>query len=250
MNQKEILIKSTLDGTLQPSLFYKAKESQRPLLVGLHTWSFNRFNQIENMLPYAEKYDFNLLLPEFRGPNTVTNKECTYACGSEYAKRDIKDAIDYVVDGENVDSNNVFLLGLSGGGHMALLMAGYCPEYFKAIGAYVPITDLKKWTEQNVRYKEHVIACCGNSDDEMALRSPMSYVDTIAKANLKIFHGKYDSVVPAIQSMELYQQIFEKYPKSRVFLDIFDGGHQIDMEAAMYWILSQYNGQFQTDVTG
>jgi dipeptidyl aminopeptidase/acylaminoacyl peptidase len=109
---------------------------------------------------------------------------------------------------------------------------------------------LKKWTEQNANYKAHVLACCSNCDDEMAARSPISYVDTIAKANLKIFHGKYDSVVPVIQSIEFYQQVFEKYPKSRVFLDIFDGGHQIDMEAAMYWLLSQYNGQLQIDVTG
>ena len=55
MNQEEILVESTLDGTLQPSLFYRAKESGRPLLVGLHTWSHNRFNQIKNMLPYAER---------------------------------------------------------------------------------------------------------------------------------------------------------------------------------------------------
>lgn len=250
MEQKELLIKSTLDGTMQPSLFYHAKGENRPLLVGLHTWSFDRFNQIKNMLPYAEKYDFNLLLPEFRGSNTLSNKNCTYACGSEYAKRDIKDAIDYVIGAEGVDPDNVFLLGLSGGGHMALLMAGYCPDYFKAMGAYVPITDLKKWTEQNANYKAHVLACCSNCDDEMAARSPISYVDTIAKANLKIFHGKYDSVVPVIQSIEFYQQVFEKYPKSRVFLDIFDGGHQIDMEAAMYWLLSQYNGRLQIDVTG
>ena len=250
MNQKEILIKSTLDGTLQPSLFYRARKSQRPLLVGLHTWSCDRFNQIENMLPYAEKYDFNLLLPEFRGANLKTNEDCTYACGSEYAKRDIQDAIDYVVETEDVDKNNIFLLGLSGGGHMALLMAGFIPAYFKAIGAYVPITDLKKWTEQNELYKGHVLACCGNSDAEMTLRSPIAYIDTIAKANLKIFHGKYDTVVPVTQSMELYQQIFERYPKARAFLDIFDGGHQIDMEAAMYWILSQYESQSKTDVTG
>ncbi|MBQ2932484.1 MAG: hypothetical protein IJE62_06565 [Clostridia bacterium] len=26
---------------------------------------------------------------------------------------------------------------------MSLLMAGFCPGYFKLIGAYVPITDLK-----------------------------------------------------------------------------------------------------------
>ena len=76
MNQKEILVKSSLDGTMQPSLFYNAKGNKRPLLVGLHTWSYDRFNQIKNMLPYAEKYDFNLLLPEFRGAYLVTNKDC------------------------------------------------------------------------------------------------------------------------------------------------------------------------------
>jgi dipeptidyl aminopeptidase/acylaminoacyl peptidase len=202
------------------------------------------------MLPYAEKYDFNLLLPEFRGANLIANKDCIYACGSEYAKRDIKDAIDHAIEVEGVDPDNIFMLGLSGGGHMALLMAGYCPEYFKAIGAYVPITDLKKWTEQNSQYKPHVLACCSNSEDEMALRSPVNYIDNIAKATLKIFHGKYDPVVPVTQSMELYQQIFLKYPGSKVFLDIFDGGHQIDMEAAMYWILSQYRCCSQADVTG
>ena len=176
MNQEEILIRSTLDGTLQPSLFYRAKGSGRPLLVGLHTWSYDRFNQIKKMLPFAEKFDFNLLLPEFRGANLDTNPHSSLACGSENAKRDIKDAVVYVVKNENVDKDNIFLLGASGGGHMALLMAGYCPEYFKAIGAFVPITDLKKWTEQNENYKKHVLACCESSDSEMLLRSPINYI--------------------------------------------------------------------------
>lgn len=251
MEQKEILIKSSLDNSLQPSLFYKSNSpKKRPLLVGLHTWSFNRFNQINNMLPYAEKYDFNLLLPEFRGTNLKTNPNCTLACGSIYAKQDIKDAIDYVIENENVDADNVFLLGLSGGGHMALLMAGFCPEYFKAIGAYVPITDLKKWSTQNMYYSEHLIACCNNDVNEMALRSPINYVDIIAKSNLKIFHGKFDGIVPFSHSMELYDLIIKKYPDARVFLDIFDGGHEIDMETAMYWILSQYKNINKTLVTG
>ena len=61
MVQQEILVKSSLDGTMQPSLFYKsASKEKRPLLVGLHTWSFDRFNQIENMLPLAERWDFNI----------------------------------------------------------------------------------------------------------------------------------------------------------------------------------------------
>ena len=251
MTQTEILVKSTIDGRYEPSLFYKSKSKEkRPLLVGLHTWSYDRFNQIENMLPFAEKHDFNLLLPEFRGSNLSTNPNCTLACGSEFAKQDVKDAIDYVVANENIDADNIFLLGLSGGGHMALLMAGFIPEYFKAIGAYVPITDLEKWAEQNENYRPHVCACCNNDTSEMKKRSPISYIDTIARANLKIFHGKYDPVVPMTQSMELYNAILQKYPSSKTYLDIFDGGHQIDMHQAMYWIISQYKSDEKTQITG
>lgn len=251
MKEIEILIKSTKDSSIQPSLFYRSNtHEKRPLLVGLHTWSYDRFNQIDNMLPYAEKYDFNLLLPEFRGSNLKTNPICTQACGSDYAKQDIKDTIDYIIENENVDKDNIFLLGLSGGGHMSLLMAGFCPEYFKAIGAYVPITDLEKWVNQNAYYRDHVLACCSNDDKEMKKRSPSNYIENIAKANLKIFHGKFDSVVPVSQSLELYEEIMSKYPNARVFLDVFDGGHEIDMEMAMYWIMSQYRGSNKTTVTG
>jgi len=251
MKQTEILVKSSLDSSMQPSLFYKSETNEkRPLLVGLHTWSHDRFNQINNMLPYAIKYDFNLLLPEFRGSNLKTNPNCTLACGSAYAKQDIKDAIDYIIDNYDIDTENIFLLGLSGGGHMSLLMAGYCPAYFKAIGAYVPITDLEKWARQNSNYREHVLACCNNDVGEMKRRSPLSYIDTIAKANLKIFHGKFDPVVPVEQSLELYAEIQSKYPDSRVFLDIFDGGHEIDMEMAFYWLMSQYKAIEKVEVTG
>jgi len=251
MKQEEIWVRSSMDETMQPSLFYRSEAGgKRPLLVGLHTWSYDRFNQIKNMLPLAERNGFHLLLPEFRGANLKSNKDCTKACGSAYAKQDIKDAIDHLLAHEDIDKDSIFLLGLSGGGLMALLMAGMCPEYFKAIGAYVPITDLAKWTEENASYCTHVMACCSESADEMRKRSPISYMDTIAKANLKIFHGKYDKVVPVSHSLTLYNALTEKYPKASVYLDIFDGGHEIDMKTAEYWILSQYQKAEKTKVTG
>ena len=46
----EISVRSTVDGTLQPNLFYAAKGKGRPLIVGLHTWSFDRNNQVKAML--------------------------------------------------------------------------------------------------------------------------------------------------------------------------------------------------------
>lgn len=251
MTQREILVTSSLDGSVQPSLFYKAEGVQkRPLLVGLHTWSYNRFNQIENMLPYAEKYNFSLLLPEFRGPNLDTNPDCTKACASEYALCDVADAIDYAVQHENADKENIFLLGLSGGGHMALMLAGYCPEVFKAVAAYVPITDLSKWKDQNAAYRRHVLACAGGSEAELCRRSPITYIDSIAKANIKVFHGKYDPVVPVSQSIEFYIRLTQAHPDARAYLDIFDGGHEIDMHEAMYFILSQYEKKGKKRVTG
>ena len=139
---------------MQPSAFWAADttDGPKPLIVGLHTWSRDRFTEIKNMFPWAQKLGWHLLLPEFRGSNLKSNPICTQACGSELAKQDIKDAIDYILETEEIDADNIFLLGLSGGGHMSLLMAGMIPEYFKAIGAYVPITDLEKWSEQNAEY--------------------------------------------------------------------------------------------------
>lgn len=249
LEQSEIFVKSSVDGTAQPSLFYKSPNANRPLLVGLHTWSYDRFNQVENMVPYAEMYDFNLLLPEFRGANLASNPNCAKACGSLEAKCDIRDAIDYAIQNYDIDQKNVFLLGASGGGHMALMMAGFCPEYFKAIGSFVPISNLERWKVESPRYAAAVDACCGDVA-EMLLRSPINYINKIATANLKIFHGKYDPIVPVQQSIDFFNALNAKYPKASVFLDIFDGGHEMDMIQALYWINSQYNEAVSQEVTG
>lgn len=250
MIQTEILVKSTIDSTMQPSLFYRASKPNRPLLVGLHTWSNDRTNQIRNLVPVAERNDFNLLLPEFRGPNLTTNPKCTEACGSKLAMQDIKDAIDYLIENEGVDKDNIFLVGASGGGHMSMMMAGFIPHYFRAIAACVPITDLNKWQEYSNSYRPHVLACCSNSKEEMALRSPYTYMENIAKSNIKILHGKVDNVVPYRQSLDFYLECLEKYPDARVFYEIFDGGHEMNLKSIELWLLDQYKEKQNVQVTG
>lgn len=248
---QEIRVPSSLDGTLQPSLWRpSASAGKRPLLVGLHTWSYDRFNQVEDPLPLADELDFHVLLPEFRGPNLSTNPHATEACGSEAAMRDIRDAIDYVVAQGLVDPDMVFLYGASGGGHMALMMAGYCPEYFRAIAAFVPITDVGRWAEENPHYRPHILACCSGDREEMAKRSPMSYIDGIARANLTIYHGRYDPSVPFTHSLRLYNALSEQYPQARVFLEIFDGGHVALPHRAAAWFRSQFQSSESMQVTG
>ena len=253
MIQEEIFIKSTLDGTMQPSLLYRAEgEEKRPLLVGLHTWSHNRTNMIQYLLRFAEEQNFSLLMPEFRGPNLTSNPNKEKACGSVLAKQDIKDAVDHILANEAVvDHGNVFLVGLSGGGHMAMLMAGYCPEYFRAIAAFAPISDLARWREETPKsYIEHIDYCCNGDSEEMLLRSPISYYETIAKANMKIFHGRLDNVVPFEQSVDFFNEMLKIYPRTKLYLDIFDGGHQFDMNLCKNWLLSQYRAPKLAEVTG
>ena len=247
---KEIFIKSSYDETEQPFLYYPAREENRPLLVGLHTWSFDRFNQVERLVPFAEKLDFNLILPEFRGPNLETNPHCTEACGSPAAINDILDDIDYICKTEKIDTKNIFLLGASGGGHMALMTAAVRPELFACVASFVPITDVKRWAKENENYAPGIIACCGGDEQEMGKRSPISYTKQLAKANLKIFCGKYDHIVPFKHSLDLYNEILKADEKARVYLDIFDGGHEMVLSKAEEWIISQYKKQKSEIVTG
>ena len=53
-----------------------------------------------------------------------------------------------------------------------------------------------------------------------------------------------------MQSVTLFNLVCEKYPKSRVFLDIFDGGHEMDLVSARYWLTSQVIKRSNTAVSG
>jgi len=228
-----INVVSTIDKSNEPSLFYPAKKTNRPLLIVLHTWSFDRFNQEKLFKPYATKLDWNLLLPEFRGPNLKTNPRCNEACGSKLARQDIVDAINYISNNYSIDTNNIFLFGNSGGGHMALLMANYIPNLFTYIIANCSVTDLVKWRNENLNYKVHIESCLNgppnkNNIDEYIYRSPIHQIDNMKKAHIKIMHGKYDESVPVNHSIELYNILHNKYSKSDISLEITDMGHEFD----------------------
>ena len=78
----EIRVTSTVDGSPEPSLFHHPGGDEAvPLVVGLHSWSYDRFNQRDNYLPLCRRYGFALLLPEFRGPNLTGNPRRREACG-------------------------------------------------------------------------------------------------------------------------------------------------------------------------
>jgi len=238
----ELSVISSLDGSAEKVLFYFPESGKNvPLLVGLHTWSYDRFNQLEQMLPYCREKGWALLLPEFRGPNLSSNPRARQACASSLAKQDILDAVQKVLSDYPIDPGKVFLLGGSGGGHMALLTAAGTPQLWKGVSAWVPITDLAAWHRDNTGYASHVAACCGgypgssaDVDREYLERSPLSFVKELASVNLSLHHGRYDPVVSYRHSWKLAREL-EQTGAESFFFEIFSGSHEIRYDTAFRW---------------
>ena len=218
----ELKIVSSIDGTKQPSLLWAPKTATQqptPILVWLHSWSFN-YRQKDALAYQAQalKRGWILLLPNFRGKNDNPT-----AGGSKLAQTDILDALDYAQDHFNVDPDRIYLAGGSGGGHMALLMAGYHADRFSAISAWVPITNLADWYQFHARpggaerYARGVLAVCGGPpgtsttvDVEYHARSPIYHLDNLNGLHIDIAAGIHDTSVPIAHSLHAYNRIAAK----------------------------------------
>ncbi len=241
-DMREHAFESSLDGSREPFLLYQSESGERcPLVVGLHTWSCDRFNQVEGMLPLCRERKWGLVLPEFRGPNRTTNPRATQACASPLARQDVLDSLESVLDMGGFNSERVFLLGASGGGHTALMMAGHAPERWRGASSWVPITDLAVWHGENEGYAPHVTACCGGApgsspsvDDEYRDRSPIHLAKQLAVANLSIHHGRFDASVSYTHATQMVEAI-ETHQPHHLYYEIFDGGHEIRYDVAFRW---------------
>ena len=198
---ERIQYKSSADATEQPALFYApATKEPVPLLVGLHSWS-TAYDDGGN-LGYANwcaNRGWVMILPNFRGPNN--NPKAT---GSELVVQDILDAVEYAKSrAHNVDPKRIYLVGASGGGYTALLMAGRAPKVWAGVSAWVPISDLKAWQEECVQAKQHyagmIEASCGGPpgkspqvDEQYAKRSPVTYLAAAGDLPLDINTGIHD----------------------------------------------------------
>lgn len=140
---REVTLASSLDGEPQTVKWWAPAEESaraRPLFVFLHSWSGDYRQDNTRWLRHAARNGWVFVHPDFRGPNRSPK-----ACGSRWARRDILDAIDFAAERLSIDRSRIYLAGSSGGGHMAMLMAGRHPDRFSAVSAWVGISDLVEW---------------------------------------------------------------------------------------------------------
>jgi poly(3-hydroxybutyrate) depolymerase len=239
---QDIRLTSSADGAQQPALWLPPEgDGDRPLLVILHGWSSTYIQQAG--IPYAmwaQENGWAVIAPEFRGRNDDAN-----AMGSELAVQDVADAIGWGIAQNGVDERRVFVVGYSGGGMMALLMAGRHPDLVTAVAAWGPVIDLvdfygysRAWGR---KYAWEIERACGGdprpegpAHDECLRRSPATYLDLAGDAGVAVYlgHGLRDTIVDPRQSARAYNQLAA--PEDRFTDEQIDqfGRHTVHEELA------------------
>ncbi len=197
---KEIQYESFADSSLQPGMFYSPQVNKpAPLLVALHTWSGN-YRQ-KSSIPYVKwciEKDWVFIHPHFRGPNRRPE-----ATGSELVVGDIISAVEYAKENASVDTDRIYLVGASGGGYTALLLAGRAPRIWAGVSAWASISNLKNWyfqcRQSGRKYADEIARSCGGLpgeseqvDLEYYKRSPVAYLDRARGVALDINAGILD----------------------------------------------------------
>lgn len=214
-------IKSPGDGTIQKAYLYKTKSSRtQPLVVSLHSWSFD-YRQDDSLALMSRTKDINYIHPDFRGENWNKN-----ACCGDLVLSDIDAAIDYAIAHANVDTSKIYVIGRSGGGYATLSTFMRSRHKIKKFSAWVPLADLVKWYEETrirkLYYADNILICTNSKDNILDKKAAMQrspfYCDTpkekLNYAKLEIFTGVYDGLenngpIPITQSINFYNKVLK-----------------------------------------
>jgi poly(3-hydroxybutyrate) depolymerase len=211
-----IQIRSTADGTLQDSYLLLPSSrggatGRRPLVVLLHTWSYDLEQRQPAVEAEVEERDWLLLIPNFRGRNDHPG-----ACGSPLAQQDVLDAVAWVQTHYAVDETRIYLLGMSGGGFMTMLMVARHPQTWAAASAWVGISDLRAWygEHQDDQYGAMMRACLGGSPSDGAEvaatyrdRSPLTYLRRGLDVPIELAAGRSDPVVSVRHTLQAFRAL-------------------------------------------
>jgi len=206
------------------------------------------------------------------------------------------DAVDFAIHNGHVNKERIYIVGESGGGHIALLMAGRFPYLWTAVSAWAPIVDLKTWYDQSrergSKCAQQISACCGGLPDssegvniQYRNRSPLTFLRNAGGLPVDINAGIHDGhtgsvpishsllafnalaetngfpskiippkliesivqnkAVPGILKEEkvadktYHSEILFRRAAEPVRVTVFEGGHEIDYDAAFAWLEKQ-----------
>lgn len=113
-----------------------------PVVYLLHGWSgsYHQWNDIMNCQNYADKYGYIIVCPDGLYDSWYINSPAIKE--SQYVDFFFMDLMPFITKTYRIDSRNVFITGLSMGGHGALYLFAQKPELFQSAGSLSGVLDL------------------------------------------------------------------------------------------------------------
>lgn len=183
-----------------------------PLVILLHGWSgnYNQWNSITNLQDFANAYDFIIACPDGFYDSWYLNNPLKPEL--QYEDFFWNDFIPYLTKNYSIDSKNVFISGLSMGGHGAITLFLKNPDFFKSAGSTSGILDLsffpdrwsikdgigsikdfpREWEDNSAFYlldslkhrEKNMYVDCGTSD--FAYEVNLNFVDRCYDLNIPV----------------------------------------------------------------
>ena len=251
-----------------------------PLIISPHPFGWSNFENFaygatDLIQPFngwvgiSDKFKVIIALP--LGHGRVFNK---VSLGWEAQIKDLVSIPKILEDMDiKIKESKIYICGLSMGGMETLTTLGMYPETFKAGFSFNGIADLGAWYDDIVNERtdkklleiqidklivEEIGGKPNECIEEYNKRSPVNYIDNLAKSNFMIYWSSKESIVvnqKSKQGKKLYNLIKNKNPSSQVYehdhshdhgFNNFDAEESIkcheysDFEIAIKWFLSNY----------
>lgn len=165
---------------------------------------------------------------------------------------DLKAAVDFLCNQDEVDSSRLCLLGSSGGAAISVYVAAHDPRVSSVVTFACPADFAFLPTKENAKSlldRFRSIGVFRDTDfppsveewlEGFSTVSPIRWVDKISPRPLLLIHGDKDDVVPIDHAFRLY----EKAREPKEIITISGAGHRLRLEekaitTAIDWLKTQ-----------
>ena len=222
----DIPYKTLEQGELTLDFYAPSKSSKKnwPLIIYIHggSWAFGSKSIDEGFIPIV-----NTLKEKGYAIASINYRLSSSDSSFPDPVEDCKDSIRWIYKNKdlyNINTDNIGILGVSSGAHLALLTAYSNENDFvgdESLSSYksnikyvidysgptnLDIGDIKSSNETSISIIKNLL---GESniykEDLLRLASPINYIHSNSTPTL-IIHGEKDSVVPINQSIKLYEK--------------------------------------------
>ena len=184
--KSENLTKADTIWVFTPNDYDELTNTAFPLIYLLHGWSgnYHQWDKIIDCQKFADEYGFIIVCPDGLYDSWYIDSPSQKE--NQFESFFMSDLSPTIWDNFRVQKQNIFITGLSMGGHGALYLFAKHPTYFKSAGSLSGLLDLNLWHNHYGIYRILGLEKTNNDEQILWEYSVAGNIDEINSANKNI----------------------------------------------------------------